>query len=219
MSHQLETIIGYKFKNPELLEIALTHTSYANESRTPVKHNERLEFLGDSVLQIVSADYLFHAYADRPEGDLTRIRASLVSEGALFQFAQEIDLGEYLRLGRGEERCGGRTRPSVVISGACSLEEPHPKFHSATMMSPFCTFFISSPSPSSFHKMGEICSRKVSPARVRRIRFPWRSNSSTCSSFSRDATARLMEGWETRSAWAALEIFSYFAAYRKYFNW
>ena len=86
MSHQLETIIGYKFKNPELLEIALTHTSYANESRTPVKHNERLEFLGDSVLQIVSADYLFHAYADRPEGDLTRIRASLVSEGALFQF-------------------------------------------------------------------------------------------------------------------------------------
>jgi ribonuclease-3 len=114
MSHQLETIIGYKFKNPELLEIALTHTSYANESRTPVKHNERLEFLGDSVLQIVSADYLFHAYADRPEGDLTRIRASLVSESALFQFAQEIDLGEYLRLGRGEERCGGRTRPSVV---------------------------------------------------------------------------------------------------------
>ena len=101
MSHQLETIIGYKFKNPELLETALTHTSYANESRTPVKHNERLEFLGDSVLQIVSADYLFHAYADRPEGDLTRIRASLVSEGALFQFAQE-------------ERCGGRTRPSVV---------------------------------------------------------------------------------------------------------
>ena len=114
MSHQLETIIGYKFKNPKLLETALTHTSYANESRTPVQHNERLEFLGDSVLQIVSADYLFHAYADRPEGDLTRIRSSLVSEGALFQFAQEINLGEYLRLGRGEERCGGRTRPSVV---------------------------------------------------------------------------------------------------------
>ena len=114
MSHPLESIIGYTFKNPELLEIALTHTSYANESRIPVKHNERLEFLGDSVLQIVSADYLFHAYADRPEGDLTRIRSSLVSEGALFQFAQEINLGDYLRLGRGEEHCGGRTRPSVV---------------------------------------------------------------------------------------------------------
>ena len=114
MSHPLESIIGYTFKNPELLETALTHTSYANESRTPVKHNERLEFLGDSVLQIVSADYLFHAYADRPEGDLTRIRASLVSESALFQFAQEIDLGSYLRLGRGEELGGGRCRPSVV---------------------------------------------------------------------------------------------------------
>ena len=80
MSHQLETIIGYKFKNPKLLETALTHTSYANESRTPVQHNERLEFLGDSVLQIVSADYLFHAYADRPEGDLTRIRARFFQE-------------------------------------------------------------------------------------------------------------------------------------------
>ena len=100
MSHPLESIIGYTFKNPELLETALTHTSYANETRPPVKHNERLEFLGDSVLQIVSADYLFHAYADRPEGDLTRIRSSLVSEGALFQFAQEINLGDYLRLGR-----------------------------------------------------------------------------------------------------------------------
>ena len=80
MSHQLETIIGYKFKHPELLETALTHTSYANETRPPVKHNERLEFLGDSVLQIVSADYLFHAYADRPEGDLTRTRPSVVSD-------------------------------------------------------------------------------------------------------------------------------------------
>ncbi len=114
MSHPLENIIGYQFKNPKLLLTALTHTSYANESRTPVQHNERLEFLGDSVLQLVSADHLFHAYADRPEGDLTRTRASLVSEDALFQFAQEIDLGQHLRLGKGEERCGGRTRPSVV---------------------------------------------------------------------------------------------------------
>ncbi len=113
MSHPLEKIVGYQFKNPELLLTALTHTSYANESRTPVKHNERLEFLGDSVLELVSADYLFHAF-DRPEGDLTRTRASLVSEDALFQFAQEIHLGDYLRLGKGEERCGGRTRPSVV---------------------------------------------------------------------------------------------------------
>ena len=111
---ELQEVLHYTFKNPALLRIALTHTSYANESKVATTHNERLEFLGDSVLQIVSADYLFHAYADRPEGDLTRIRSSLVSEGALFQFAQEINLGEYLRLGRGEERCGGRTRPSVV---------------------------------------------------------------------------------------------------------
>ena len=114
MSHQLEQLLVTSSRIRSCWRRPLTHTSYANESRTPVQHNERLEFLGDSVLQIVSADYLFHAYADRPEGDLTRIRSSLVSEGALFQFAQEINLGEYLRLGRGEERCGGRTRPSVV---------------------------------------------------------------------------------------------------------
>ena len=113
MSHQLETIIGYKFKHPELLETALTHTSYANETRPPVKHNERLEFLGDSVLSVVVADYLFHQ-SGRPEGELTRMRASLVSEDALFQFAQEIQLGEYLRLGHGEDLGGGRSRPSVV---------------------------------------------------------------------------------------------------------
>ena len=112
--HQLETVIGYTFKDPSLLETALTHTSYANEAKGHVKHNERLEFLGDSVLSIVVADYLFHHWTDRPEGELTKARASLVCESALFQFAQEIDLGRYLRLGRGEERGGGRTRPSVV---------------------------------------------------------------------------------------------------------
>lgn len=112
--HQLETVIGYTFKDPSLLQTALTHTSFANESRTPIPHNERLEFLGDSVLSIVVADYLFHQWKDRPEGELTRARASLVCESALFEFAKEIGLGSYLRLGRGEERGGGRARPSVV---------------------------------------------------------------------------------------------------------
>lgn len=112
--HQLEILIGYTFKDPILLETALTHTSFANESKTLIHHNERLEFLGDSVLSIVVADHLFHQWQDRPEGELTRARASLVCETALFQFAQEIDLGGYLRLGKGEERGGGRTRPSVV---------------------------------------------------------------------------------------------------------
>lgn len=110
---QLEQTLHYTFKDPALLLTALTHTSYANESRTPTKHNERLEFLGDSVLSVVAADYLFR-HSTRPEGELTRMRASLVSEEALYQFAQEIELGEYLRLGRGEELGGGRSRPSIV---------------------------------------------------------------------------------------------------------
>ena len=110
---QLQEVLHYQFKNPALLRIALTHTSFANESKVPTTHNERLEFLGDSVLSVVVADYLFH-HSERPEGELTRMRASLVSEEALFQFAQEIDLGSYLRLGHGEELGGGRERPSVV---------------------------------------------------------------------------------------------------------
>lgn len=110
---QLEKALKHTFKNKALLETALTHTSYANEARHGVKHNERLEFLGDSVLQIVAADYLF-THKNVPEGDLTRMRASLVCEGALFEFAQQIQLGDYLRLGRGEEIGGGRNRPSVV---------------------------------------------------------------------------------------------------------
>ena len=94
---ELQEVLHYTFKNPALLRIALTHTSFANESKVATTHNERLEFLGDSVLSVVVADYLFHQ-SGRPEGELTRMRASLVSEDALFQFAQEIHLGEYLRL-------------------------------------------------------------------------------------------------------------------------
>ena len=97
---ELEEKLHYHFKNKELLITALTHSSYANESKTPTLYNERLEFLGDSVLSVVVANYLFH-HSTRPEGEL-------------FQFAQEIDLGSYLRLGRGEELGGGRCRPSVV---------------------------------------------------------------------------------------------------------
>ena len=110
---ELQQRLQYRFKNPALLRIAMTHTSYANEAKVPTRHNERLEFLGDSVLSVVVADYLFH-HSTRPEGELTRMRASLVSEEALFAFARTIGLGSYLRLGRGEELSGGRTRPSVV---------------------------------------------------------------------------------------------------------
>ncbi len=110
---QLEQTLHYQFKDPDLLRTALTHTSFANESRIPIQHNERLEFLGDSVLSLVAADYLFR-HSAQAEGELTRMRANLVSEKALFRFAQEIELGEYLRLGHGEELGGGRKRPSIV---------------------------------------------------------------------------------------------------------
>ena len=107
MLQELEKAIGYTFHNIELLRVAVTHTSYANESKKGEKHNERLEFLGDSVLGVVVADYLFHEAGHLPEGQLTRKRASLVCEQALFGFAQQIQLGKYLRLGKGEERSGG----------------------------------------------------------------------------------------------------------------
>ena len=110
---ELEEKLHYHFKNRDLLITALTHSSYANEAKAPTKYNERLEFLGDSMLSLVVANYLFR-HSTRPEGELSRMRASLVSEEALFQFAKEIDLGAYLRLGRGEELGGGRERPSVV---------------------------------------------------------------------------------------------------------
>ena len=110
---ELEEKLHYHFKNRDLLITSLTHSSYANEAKAPTKYNERLEFLGDSVLSLVVANYLFR-HSTRPEGELSRMRASLVSEEALFQFAKEIDLGAYLRLGRGEELGGGRERPSVV---------------------------------------------------------------------------------------------------------
>ncbi len=110
---ELEQIIGYKFKDKQLLVTALTHTSFANEAKDKIKHNERLEFLGDSVLQIVAADFLF-THKNTAEGELTRMRANLVCESALFTFAQSINLGKYLKLGKGEEKSGGRNRASVV---------------------------------------------------------------------------------------------------------
>ncbi|MDL2324663.1 ribonuclease III [Ruminococcaceae bacterium OttesenSCG-928-A16] len=111
---ELETTIQYQFKNPALLQVALTHTSFANEAKTKIDNNERLEFLGDSVLSIVVADYLFHQGQQLPEGELTRKRASLVCEAALCGFANDIQLGQYLRLGKGEEMSGGRGRASIL---------------------------------------------------------------------------------------------------------
>ena len=112
---RLEEKLGYQFRDRGLLEHAMTHSSYANEHRSAgLTSNERLEFLGDSVLGVVVADYLFHEHPDMPEGELTRTRAALVCEGSLYDAAQGLGLGEYLRLGKGEDAGGGRKRPSIL---------------------------------------------------------------------------------------------------------
>lgn len=108
-----EKAVGYVFQNKELIKIALTHSSYANENKLP-KNNERLEFLGDSVLGFVTAEYLFGEYKTRPEGELTKLRAAVVCEKSLFRFAEKISLGDYIYMGKGEENSGGRNRPSIV---------------------------------------------------------------------------------------------------------
>ena len=109
----LEEKLGYTFQDPSLLENALTHSSRANESRGRLLSNERLEFLGDSILGMVVADHLYRSHPDLPEGDLTRTRAALVCEESLVEVARELGLGEYLRLGKGECSGGGRERPSI----------------------------------------------------------------------------------------------------------
>lgn len=112
---KLEHRIGYTFHNPSLLRQALCHSSYANEHRSQMmQDNERLEFLGDAVLELSSSDFLYHTYPDMPEGKLTRLRASIVCEPTLALCAREFGLPEYLLLGKGEEHTGGRMRDSIV---------------------------------------------------------------------------------------------------------
>ena len=118
----LEEKLGYTFKNKALLENALQHSSYANEHRNAgTRSNERLEFLGDAVLGVVTADYLYRRHPDLPEGDLTRIRAALVCEESLHEVARSLGLGRHLRLGRGEEQGGGRERPSILADATESV--------------------------------------------------------------------------------------------------
>ncbi|MBR7007297.1 MAG: ribonuclease III [Ruminococcus sp.] len=111
---QFQQVIGYKFKNEKLLYEALSHSSFANESKKQRNSNERLEFLGDSVLSVIVSDYIFEHLKHLPEGELTKLRASLVCEKALFDFSKKIDLGNFIFLGKGEELTGGRERPSIV---------------------------------------------------------------------------------------------------------
>ncbi len=115
MQKPLEEKIGYKFKDRHIMTLALTHSSYANEHRAKgVVCNERLEFVGDSVLGFICAEYLYGRFPSKPEGELSKIRSSLVCESALNIYAKQIGLGEHLLLGRGEELAGGRERPSIL---------------------------------------------------------------------------------------------------------
>ena len=129
MLKDLETAIGYRFGNITLLQNALAHSSYANERwHDSLRSNERLEFLGDSILGMVVADYLYHNFPDRPEGELTRMRADMVCEKSLAVVAAKIALGDYLLLGHGEEQGGGRNRESILadavesVIAACFLD-------------------------------------------------------------------------------------------------
>ena len=129
MIKDLETAIGYRFRNITLLQNALAHSSYANERwHDSLKSNERLEFLGDSILGMVVAEHLYRGFPDRPEGELTRMRADMVCENALAAIAGQIGLGEHLLLGHGEEQTGGRTRNSILadavesVIAACFLD-------------------------------------------------------------------------------------------------
>ena len=129
MIKDLEAAIGYHFHNISLLQNALTHSSYANERwHNSLLSNERLEFLGDSVLGMLVAEYLYRNFPDRPEGELTRMRADMVCEGTLSATANRIGLGKHLMLGHGEEQGGGRTRDSILadamesVIAACFLD-------------------------------------------------------------------------------------------------
>ena len=110
----IEKNLGYEFKNIKILENALTHSSYANEVRNGQTSNERLEFLGDSVLSLIVSDYIFKEFKKIPEGELTKIRASLVCEKSLCGFSRALEIGNYLRLGKGEDSNGGRERNSIL---------------------------------------------------------------------------------------------------------
>ena len=119
---ELESVIGYTFKNKSLLSQAMTHSSYANEKKLgKLGCNERLEFLGDAVLELVSSDFLYAKFTQLPEGELTKKRASLVCEPSLAYCAREFDLPEFLLLGKGEEMTGGRMRDSIVSDATESL--------------------------------------------------------------------------------------------------
>lgn len=131
--NDFEKTIGIQFKEKELLLLALTHRSYVNEHKDVNEHNERLEFLGDAVLELITSDYLFKNFPKRPEGDLTSFRAALVRTESLAETAQDIGIGENLRLSKGEEDTGGRSKSYLLanafeaVIGAIYLDQGYEK--------------------------------------------------------------------------------------------
>lgn len=122
IAEKLSRRIGYQFQNRNLLRQALTHSTYSNENgMSRLSNNERLEFLGDAVLEVSSSDYLYHAYPELEEGSLSKLRASIVCEPTLAEVARELQLGDFLLLGRGEEKTGGRERDSILSDGVEAL--------------------------------------------------------------------------------------------------
>ena len=114
LTDELEDSLGYKFKQKKYLCVALTHSSYANESNGRMKSYERLEFLGDAVLSIITSDYIFKHCPQLPEGELTKLRAALVCEKTLCRFSRHLNIGQYIQLSRGERHSGGENRPSIL---------------------------------------------------------------------------------------------------------
>ena len=115
LEQKLEQDFGIVFSQKDLLETAFTHTSYANEHRLlKISHNERLEFLGDAVLQLLISEYLYKKYPKKPEGDLSKLRAMIVREESLAGFARDCQFDEFIKLGKGEEKSGGRHRDTIL---------------------------------------------------------------------------------------------------------
>lgn len=118
----IQRVVGYRFNNINLLKMAMTHSSYVNDRKlNKINSNERLEFLGDAVLELISSEFLYDEYPEKPEGELTKLRAGLVSESPLAAVAADIELGKYILLGKGEDNTGGRKRESITSDAVEAL--------------------------------------------------------------------------------------------------
>lgn len=116
MLKTIQTKIGVEFKNPQLLETAFIHRSYLNEAKGEIQHNERLEFLGDAVLELIVTEYLYAKFPTKPEGEMTALRSALVKGERLAEVAKDLEFGEYLKLSKGEARSGGREKPYLLAN-------------------------------------------------------------------------------------------------------